>query len=99
DPQTVEQVKNPRAMATLCRRHGIPHPETSLQEPGDPAGWLVKRRGGAGGTHVSAAPRFEGGDRPIYFQRRTDGVPISALVLAAGGRAVVLGFSAQWSTP
>jgi uncharacterized protein len=34
-----------------------------------------------------------------YFQRRVDGVPISALVLAGGRRAIVLGFSSQWSSP
>ena len=34
-----------------------------------------------------------------YFQRRVAGEPVSALMLGDGSRAMVLGFSAQWSSP
>lgn len=35
----------------------------------------------------------------VYWQERVEGAPVSALVLAAGRRAMVLGFSAQWADP
>ena len=95
--ETVKRIKDPVAFAQLCRDCGIPHPEVSLAPPADLAGWLAKRAGGSGGMHIRLAaddrgPRF-------YFQRRVAGMPVSALLLADGRRAVVLGFSRQWSSP
>jgi predicted ATP-grasp superfamily ATP-dependent carboligase len=55
DPQTVATVKDPRAFAALCRDCAIPHPDTILSPPVEPAGWLAKRKGGAGGTHIVSA--------------------------------------------
>jgi hypothetical protein len=58
---------------------------------------LVKRTGGAGGVHVR--PAGPGPVRPgCYFQRFQQGVPLSALFLANGERARVLGFNRQWTT-
>ena len=96
-PETVAALKDPLRFARLCRDCGVPHPETSLSLPVDPAGWLAKRRGGAGGAHIGPAAGRDGGTPDIYFQRCVDGTPISALFLADGRRALVLGFSTQWS--
>jgi uncharacterized protein len=98
-PETVARMKDPLAFAALCAECGIPHPQTSLIRPADPAGWLAKRRGGAGGTHVTTAANSAADGKPAYFQRRVDGTPVSALVLAAGHRVMVLGFSSQWPAP
>jgi predicted ATP-grasp superfamily ATP-dependent carboligase len=101
-PDVVAQVKDPVRLAGLCHDCGLPHPEISLGEPADSSAWLVKRRGGAGGTHVKAAGGEEkpGARAPgTYFQRRVAGTPVSASVLAHGHRATVLGFSTQWSAP
>jgi predicted ATP-grasp superfamily ATP-dependent carboligase len=97
DPQTVATVKDPRAFAALCRGRGIPHPDTILSPPVEPTGWLAKRKGGAGGTHIVSA----GGDNhaELYFQLRIPGAPVSALFLADGRRAMILGFSTQWASP
>src|SRR5262249_9903019 len=92
----VARVKDPIAVAELCRVHAIPHPDVALQRPVDANGWLSKRRGGAGGSHISTALDSKPGR---YFQRRVPGLPVSAFVLANGLRAVVLGFSEQWSSP
>jgi uncharacterized protein len=97
-PEVVAAVKDPLALAALCRDCGIPHPEVSLQPPADASAWLAKRHGGAGGRHVNAAGR-SARRRGTYFQRRVSGAPVSALILASGGRALTLGFSAQWTTP
>jgi uncharacterized protein len=97
--ETVARVKDPLAFAELCSECKIPHPQTSLRPPADPRGWLAKRRGGAGGTHITLGSDTQGNRGDDYFQRRVDGTPVSALILADGRRGMVLGFSAQWSAP
>ncbi len=97
-PDIVRRVKDPTAFAELCLRCGIPHPETSRLRPNNMSGWLTKRVGGAGGSHIRDAGPDAVSDN-FYFQRLVEGVPISALFLADGRRAMVLGFSLQWSAP
>jgi predicted ATP-grasp superfamily ATP-dependent carboligase len=97
-PEVVARVKDPVAFADACRLCGVPHPEVALAQPDDPTGWLSKRIGGAGGSHIATGDEGMATGRR-YFQRRVDGVPVSALLLADGSRALVLGFSIQWSLP
>lgn len=96
--ETVAQLKDPMAFAAICQKANIPHPETSLTPPTDSAGWLVKRIGGAGGWHIRPAADANPG-KGVYFQRRAAGTPVSALLLGDGRRAIVLGFSMQWTAP
>ncbi|MGZ3327833.1 MAG: ATP-grasp domain-containing protein [Xanthobacteraceae bacterium] len=98
-PAVVARTKDPLAFARLCDDCGVAHPDTSLARPPDPTDWLAKRQGGAGGRHIRSAADGDGVGGTFYFQRRVDGVPVSALFLADGHRAMVLGFSAQWSAP
>lgn len=98
DAQTVARIKDPMQFAALCRAADIPHPETSLAPPADPAGWLVKRIGGAGGWHIRAAAGAKA-RKGAYFQRRAAGEPVSALFLGDGRNIMVLGFSVQWTAP
>jgi uncharacterized protein len=98
-PEIVARLKEPLAFAATCRAAGIPHPDTSLSPPPDPSGWLVKRAGGAGGQHIRPAGDGHAAPEGAYYQRRIEGAPISALVLANGHDVTVLGFSAQWSSP
>jgi uncharacterized protein len=96
-PDLIACLKDPAAFAALCQTQGVPHPPTRTTPPPDPAGWLVKRRGGAGGAHIHAAPgRKEG---TFYYQRRLPGRAISALFVANGRAASLLGLSAQWPAP
>jgi predicted ATP-grasp superfamily ATP-dependent carboligase len=60
---------------------------------------LIKRQGGAGGLHVRSAGDADTDTASRYFQRRIDGVPVSALVLADGRRARIIGLSTQWPAP
>jgi len=96
--EAIAAVKDPARLAALCRDFAIPHPPTSMSLPAVSAGWLAKRRGGAGGTHVAAASEAKSGDG-IYFQLRVPGMPVSALLLCGRHGADVVGFSAQWSAP
>jgi len=94
-PGGVATVKDPRRFFPLLDRLGVPHPEVRLTPPAYPTGWLVKRAGGAGGTHVGEAG--EGGKgRGLYFQRFAAGRVCSVLFLCDGVRASIVGFNEQW---
>jgi predicted ATP-grasp superfamily ATP-dependent carboligase len=100
DAETVARVKDPERFAEACRRCGVPFPEISFH-PADR--FVAKRRGGSGGAHVThdvtgaAHGAARGGT--YYYQALVPGDPVSALVLANGKAARVLGFSAQWASP
>lgn len=98
--ETVRRLKDPLGFAGLCRAAGIRHPETQVERPGDDVSgdWLSKRVGAAGGLHIGRlADRAPAEDR--YYQRFVAGDRRSALFVAAGGRAEVLGLSEQWPSP
>jgi predicted ATP-grasp superfamily ATP-dependent carboligase len=95
-PAVVAAVKDPRRFFPLLDRLGISHPDVRYAPPAEPAGWLVKRTGGAGGTHVGFATEGRGG-RGTYFQRLEAGRVGSVLFLCNGLRAWVVGFNEQWT--
>jgi uncharacterized protein len=93
-PETVAAVKDPWRLAGTLSALGIAHPRIAAQAL---AGWLIKRRGGAGGAHISdGAPVGAGG---FYAQERVEGRPVSALFLAGAKGAEIVGFSEQWTAP
>jgi predicted ATP-grasp superfamily ATP-dependent carboligase len=95
---TIAMVKDPEIFAAFCRDCDIAHPPVSLSPPQARDRWLAKRRGGSGGVHVAAAlGREASGD--VYYQPLLSGTPVSALLLANGVSAIVLGLSAQWTSP
>ncbi len=96
---TVRAVKDPMAWQAMLASLQIDHPESRLVRPRHPAGWLIKRAGGAGGGHVRrAGPRPPSG-RGWYWQRWSSGMPVSALVLGNGEQARVLGMGRQLTVP
>jgi uncharacterized protein len=90
----VKRVKGPESLSQICRGLEIPFPEFSLTKPNNPADWLAKRVGGAGGSHIR--PASQPPSRTAYYQRKVPGTPVSALFLANGIGATVIGFSTQW---
>jgi predicted ATP-grasp superfamily ATP-dependent carboligase len=96
---TVERVKAPETFFAELGRLGIAHPRTSTDPCAAQRGWLAKRQGGAGGNHIVTGVRRESTSRRLYFQEKVNGRPVSALFVAAGNRASVLGFSEQWASP
>lgn len=96
--EAVARVKDPARLRDLCASLAIPHPEISLLPPVDPEHWLLKRAGGGGGLHVMPA-LGRTPQRGDYYQRRVEGTPVSALLLAKGDEAQLLGFSEQWTAP
>ncbi len=98
DARTVARIKAPEQFFAALDALGIPHPRTVMDAQAARPGWLAKRRGGAGGGHIrsSFTPQV---DASLYFQERVRGRSVSALFLANGEEARVLGFSEQWTAP
>jgi predicted ATP-grasp superfamily ATP-dependent carboligase len=95
-PETLALLKHPLRFAKLLARLHLPHPATLRMPPANDRDWLRKRSGGSGGGHIAAAAGTTAA-RGDYFQRRVGGEPLSALFVADGVRARVLGFSEQWA--
>jgi uncharacterized protein len=98
DAATVERLKTPEIFFAELDRLGIPHPLTASKRPAKGAGWLAKKRGGAGGSHIVPS-RLMKGAPDVYYQERVEGRAVSALFVGNGSGARVLGFSEQWTAP
>src|SRR6185312_3407281 len=81
--EAIRRVKDPETFAADCEELGIPHPALRRQPPADPEHWLVKRDGGAGGTHIRRA-NGDAAQAGRYFQRRIAGASVSALFVGDG---------------
>jgi predicted ATP-grasp superfamily ATP-dependent carboligase len=95
--EVIRKVKDPICFFGLLDELGISHPETTtvLQDAGN--GWLCKKIGGMGGDHiVRDHKRSIPAVRDVYFQQFLEGQSFSALFLANGKQAQVLGFSEIW---
>ena len=102
DMRAIDAVREPGRFFALLDELGVEHPEVSFaRPPEDTGGWIGKRADGCGGMHIRAASEFvaDGSDAaatpPIYFQRLAPGRSMSALFIAAGGHAVIIGFAEQ----
>ncbi len=98
DAATVERLKAPESFFAVLDRLGIAHPVTTTERPARGASWLAKRKGGAGGSHIVPSRIAEDGS-DVYYQERVKGRAVSALFVADGSRARILGFSEQWTAP
>lgn len=107
-PEVLRRLRDPFQLAQVFERHGIDWPE--CRPVGDPpardGSWLIKHRRSSGGLRVavwddrsarsSEARRANASARSgWYFQRRLSGLPCSAVFLACGGAASLLGVSEQ----
>lgn len=99
DARTLARAKDPIVFAQICAGAGVPHPQIALRRPDEPEGWLMKRRGGAGGAHIQAATRDGEVPPDAYFQHRVKGQSISASFVADGTHESIVGLSGQWTAP
>lgn len=75
---------------TVLQEFGWRVPDTVIERPTDPRGWLQKRINRSGGVHI----RFAEGARHVngaYYQRYVAGTPMSITFLASGAQVFVLG--------
>lgn len=94
---TVAAVKNPLGFAALLARLDLPHPPTRRRASRRGA-WLGKRQGGSGGTHINPLTSAQAAPSH-YAQRHLGGDAVSALFVADGRRARVVGYTRQWCRP
>lgn len=92
-PEVVASLKNPEKFFGLLEALHIPYPPTRLDKTENQYGWLVKRGGGAGGTHIRRGGLASEGE---YYQQEIGGVSFSLLFLADGKSARVVGVNQQW---
>lgn len=92
-PADVRRLREPSAFFAALAGLGLLYPETRLEPPADPRGWLRKLALASGGWHIRAAadPHPAPAERQPYYQRELAGTPMSALFVADGRRARLLG--------
>ena len=109
EPSVVERVKSPEVFFAELARLGIPHPRTVIDPAAAGSGWLAKRQGGAGGSHVvtshmevsrGAAPQGGGQQKAaLTFRRSWKAARCRPCSPEPGPALSVLGFSEQWAAP
>lgn len=96
----LRRVRKPRLVADALRRAKLSCPEVALDAalvPRD-ATWLRKATRSAGGAQVAVWDQQSPHDSDAaghYFQRFVDGLACSAVYVAAGGRAALVGVTRQ----
>ena len=95
----LKRAKDPHVLARVCEANDVRHPAIAFEPPDEPELWLMKRRGGAGGAHITTAEGASCASPHSYFQRRVGGKSISALFLASEKKVEIIGLSMQWTAP
>lgn len=95
-PEILHLLKTPDAFFDLLRRLDIAYPESRRTRPPDPENWLLKSGCSEGGKGVRFCARAELGATD-YYQRRLPGEAMSALFLANGEDARIVGFNTLWT--
>jgi uncharacterized protein len=98
DTETYKACKDPRIFFPLLDKWGIAHPETQIQPPANPEGWISKRIGGSGGRHIRICEKLQRAKPRRYFQRQLTGklISVSGAFLSPG---VLLTLTRQWIAP
>lgn len=95
-PEVVQKVKDPKFFFPLLERLGLPYPAAIADGNVETAPLLVKGGGGCGGTHIRWYARGAALPKGHYLQRYVSGRSLSALFLANGDGAEIIGFSETW---
>ncbi len=94
----LRQVRDVWLVAKALEREGLDVPRVA--SPGETISrgeWLRKPLRSVGGRGIEKAGiPFRAGGRRHYFQQFIEGTPASAVFVAAGGRAELLGATGQW---
>ncbi len=94
--ETVSGIKDPFVLSKLLERHEIAHPATQYDKPNTLKSFLIKKTAGQGGAHVKCIKTSNSTITDAhYYQEFVAGDVLSALFLANGKEAKVLGFNQQ----
>lgn len=88
--------RDPRVFFPLLDACGIPYAEVRYRPPSDPGNWLVKAGCSEGGKCVRFCAHEPAGPDE-YYQRRIEGSVHSALFLANGSEATLVGINDLWT--
>lgn len=92
-PDIVRLCANPVRLSDYLAKLGLTAPETLDQRPDCLEGWLIKQKGRSGGYHVQPASQASNDTNSLCWQRQCPGEPHSALFLAGGKEARIVGIS------
>lgn len=100
-PHNADVLRQPRRFFASLDGLGLPHPPVAFAAPPDPAGWLRKDFGAAGGVQVRSASQDDAmpASQRGYWQREVSGRPMSLTFLADGRRTALLGLNRQLLAP
>ncbi len=95
--ETIRAAKDPDRLFSMLADLGIAYPPTQRAPPADGRGWLTKRIGGSGGTHIARCRRTVHAHDDRYLQREIAGVPLSMTGLV--GKGAAFAFAKPWVAP
>lgn len=94
--ETITKVKHPFILSRLLEKNKIANPATQLDKPNTSKGFLIKKSGGQGGTHINYLEKLNSNiTDDHYYQEFVAGDVFSVLFLADGKQAQVVGFNHQ----
>ncbi|MGR8979752.1 MAG: ATP-grasp domain-containing protein, partial [Gammaproteobacteria bacterium] len=97
EPETVIRLQNKPDFFSSLAELKIAFPEVSFHAPDQGGHWLVKPRQGQGGLGIKRYRPGQSVGPSFYWQKFQPGTVHSALFLADGHRAQVVGYNTQWS--
>ncbi len=89
--------RSPPSFFGLLRHCGISYPEIRHERPARTENWLIKSGCSEGGKRVRFCAQDQAGPED-YYQKRLHGPALSALFLADGREAKVIGFNTLWTS-
>jgi uncharacterized protein len=94
----LEKARSPHFVTQLLEDAGLPHPEVFYEYPEESPSdgqWLIKPLKSAGGIGIRHWTPGTKSTRRVYLQEYIEGVPCSAIYVADGGEARLLGVTEQ----
>lgn len=102
--EAILELKTPERFSELLLRNSIKHPSTFLTQPKMAEKYLIKKIAGIGGVHVQWPGQENQGQKCLdldsdhYYQEYISGEVLSAVFLANGKQANIVGFNQQLQT-
>ncbi len=97
-PPTLQTINHPATFFALLAELELPFPELSWQRPAQQTAWLFKPHTSLGGNGILPAHQAATAEQG-YFQHQITGASLSALFLANGTDAQLIGINRQWTAP
>lgn len=97
-PEILRLAHSPKRFFRLLDELAIAYPDTRFAPPACLQGWLIKPSCGEGGKRVGFAATKRPPPENAYYQRHIPGDAHSALFIADGRQARLVGLNTQWTS-